>query len=140
MASLFTRIIDGELPGRFVWKDEHCVAFLSIAPVRPGHVLVVPRAEIDHWIDCPPALAAHLMTVSRTLGEAIQKVFRPEKVALTILGLEVRHTHLHLVPIRTEADMRFANADENAKPEDMDAAAESIRTALREAGCAEVAG
>ena len=64
MASIFSRIIAGELPGRFVWRDERCVAFLTIAPTAPGHVLVVPVEEIDHWIDLPPDLLAHLMDVS----------------------------------------------------------------------------
>ena len=62
MATLFSRILSGEIPGRFVWRDERCVAFLTIAPIRPGHTLVVPFEEIDHWIDLDPALAAHLMT------------------------------------------------------------------------------
>lgn len=138
MPSLFTRIIEGELPGHFVWRDEHCVAFLSIAPLRRGHLLVVPRAEVDHWIDLDDELAAHLMVVSRTLGAALQAAFEPVKVGLTILGLEVRHVHLHLVPMRSEADMNFANADANARSEDLAAAAESIRAALREAGASGV--
>jgi len=138
MPTLFTRIIDGELPGRFVWRDAHCVAFLSIAPLRPGHLLVVPRAEVDHWIDLDDALAAHLMVVSRTLGVALQTAFEPTKVGLTILGLEVRHVHLHLVPMRSEADMNFANADANARGEDLEAAAEKIRAALRDAGASGV--
>ena len=64
--TIFTRIIDGELPGQFVWSDDRCVVFLSINPVTPGHALVVPRAEIDHWLDLDPELAAHLMVVAHT--------------------------------------------------------------------------
>lgn len=137
MASVFTRIINGELPGRLVWSDEKCVAMLSIAPVRPGHVLVIPREEVDHWIDVEPGLAAHMMQVSREVGRVIQAAFQPTKVALTILGLEVRHVHLHLIPIRTEADMRFENADDDARAEDLDEAAEALRRGLREAGFGE---
>ena len=66
MATLFTRIIDGELPGRFVWRDDRAVAFLTISPIQPGHTLVVPRAEVDNWLDLDPAIAAHLMTVAQT--------------------------------------------------------------------------
>ena len=77
MPTLFTRIIQGELPGRFVWKDEHCVAFLSIEPLRPGHTLLVPREEIDHWIDVPDALHAHLAKVAKELGIALQAAFKP---------------------------------------------------------------
>ncbi len=71
MPTIFTRIIEGELPGRFVWRDELCVAFVSINPLRPGHTLVVPRAEIDHWLDLDPELAAHLHFEIRPKGRAI---------------------------------------------------------------------
>jgi histidine triad (HIT) family protein len=69
--SIFTRIIDGELPGRFVWRDDRCVAFLSINPLRPGHVLVVPREEVDHWLDLDPSLLDHVMRVSQKIGAAL---------------------------------------------------------------------
>ena len=131
MATLFTKIIDGELPGRFVWRDPHCVAFLSIHPLRPGHTLVVPRAEVDHWIDLEPAALAHLMGVSRAVGTAIQHAFRPAKVGVMLAGLEVPHTHVHLVPIDSVHDLDFANQDPNPKPEDLDRAANAIRAALR---------
>jgi histidine triad (HIT) family protein len=68
MTTIFSRIINGELPGRFVWKDDQAVAFLSIAPMMHGHSLVVPRAEIDHWIDMEPALTAHLFQVAQQIG------------------------------------------------------------------------
>jgi len=139
MASVFTKIIQGEIPGRFVYKDDRCVAFLTIAPLKPGHTLVVPREEVDHWIDLPPELAAHLMVVSRHVGRAIQAGFKPTKVAITILGLEVRHTHIHVVPINAESDMHFERQDHNAKSEDLDAAARKIRTELRKAGVKGVA-
>jgi histidine triad (HIT) family protein len=139
VASLFTRIIRGELPGRFVWRDERAVAFLTIAPLRPGHTLVVPIEEIDHWLDVPPDLLQHLTRVAQTIGHAVQRVFRPSKVGLMIAGLEVRHVHLHLVPIHSLGDLDFAKADANALPADLDAAAERLRAALREAGCREVA-
>lgn len=71
MATVFTRIINGKLPARFVWKDESCVAFLSINPLRAGHVLVVSMEEIDHWLDLGKDLMAHLMNVSRSIGKAI---------------------------------------------------------------------
>ena len=75
MATLFTKIIDGELPAHFVWKDDVCVAFLSIAPLKPGHTLVVPRAEVDHWLDLEPETVAHLSVVSQSLGRAIDDYF-----------------------------------------------------------------
>ena len=134
MPTLFTRIIDGELPARFVWKDSECVAFLSIAPLRPGHTLVVPRAEIDHWLDADPVLLAHLMTTARMIGEAQMKVFHPARVGMVIAGLEVPHLHLHVVPIRGMQDLDFANVDTRPEAASMDAAMQSLRDELRRAG------
>ena len=130
MATIFTRIIEGELPGRFVWRDEVCVAFLSINPLRPGHVLVVPIVEVEHWIDLEPDMWAHLMTVSRTIGAALQAAYNPAKVGLMLAGLEVPHVHVHLVPIDGVNDLDFANADTDPDPAALDKAAETIRAAL----------
>lgn len=138
MASLFTKIINGEIPGRFVWKDDKCVAFLTIAPLKPGHTLVVPREEVNHWIDLEPGLASHLMHTAQVVGQAIQAAFNPAKVGVAIIGLEVPHVHIHLSPINSIGDMDFSRQDTNAKPEDLDAAAEKIRTELRRMGRAEV--
>lgn len=134
MPTIFTRIIEGELPGRFVWRDEQCVAFLSINPLRPGHVLVVPRAEVEHWIDLDTATWSHLMGVSQTIGAALQSAYNPEKVGLMLAGLEVPHVHVHLVPINGVHDLDFANADTDPDPAALDEAADTIRAALREAG------
>jgi histidine triad (HIT) family protein len=139
MASVFTMIINGDLPGRFVWRDDECVAFLSINPLAPGHVLVVPRHETDHWIDLDPDLLQHLAAVSQTIGEALQGAFQPEKVGMMIAGLEVPHVHIHLVPIRHVHDLDFANADPEPDPAALDEAATRIRMHLREMGREEVA-
>ena len=134
MASIFSRIIDGELPGRFVWRDDRAVAFMSIAPLQPGHTLVVPVDEVDHWIDLDPDLAAHLMVVSQTIAQAIHRAFSPVKVGLMLAGLEVPHTHVHVVPMRGVHDLDFSNADQHASGDDIEAAAERIRAELRAAG------
>ena len=139
MASIFTKIIAGELPGQFVWKDDTAVAFMSIAPLKPGHTLVVPRAEVDHWIDLEQEAMAHLSGVAHAVGKAIASVFEPVKVGTTILGLEVPHVHIHVVPIWTPFDLDFANADSSAKPEEIAEAAEKIRAELRRLGRDEVA-
>lgn len=131
MGSVFTMIIDGELPGRFVWKDDKCVAFLSINPLAAGHTLVVPREEIDHWIDLEPELAAHLMEVSRKIGGALDYGFKRARVALMVAGLEVPHAHIHLVPIDGMHDLDADRADLAPNPADLDAAADRIRAALR---------
>jgi histidine triad (HIT) family protein len=134
MPTIFTRIIEGELPGTFVWRDDRCVAFMSIAPMRPGHTLVVPIDEVDKWTDLEPDLAAHLMVVAQRIGRAQEAAFDPVRVGLLVAGLEVAHCHVHLVPIDREADLHFANADHTSKPEDREAAAGKIRAALAAAG------
>jgi len=139
VASIFTRIIEGDLPGRFVWRDDACVAFLSIAPLHHGHTLVVPIEEVDHWIDLDVETAAHLMSVAHVIGRAQQTAFRPLRVGLLIAGLEVPHTHLHVVPIDTMSDLDFASANQSPSAEDLDAAAETLRAALRSIGRGEVA-
>ncbi len=139
MPSIFTRIIQGQLPGRFLWRDDKAVAFLTIAPIKPGHTLVVPIQEVDHWLDADPELNAHLTAVAQKVGAAIQEAFQPTRVGLMIAGLEVPHLHLHLVPIHELRDLDFARADQRPAAEAMDEAAEKIRAALRAAGHAEVA-
>ncbi len=138
MATLFTQIIDGDLPGRFVWEDDDCVAFLTINPLTPGHTLVVPREPVDHWLDAPPDLMAHLMQVSHTIARAIQSAFRPVKVGLLIAGLEVSHLHIHLAGIDTMEDLDFAQVDPDPGEEALDNAADRIRAALREMGVEQV--
>jgi histidine triad (HIT) family protein len=140
MASNFTKIINGEAPGRFVWQDAVCVGLLSIAPLRPGHTLVIPRKEVDHWLDLDDRTMAHLIQVAKTIGRAQMHAFKPVKVGLMIAGLEVRHVHLHVTPINQIVDMDFAHQDPNATAPDLDTAAEKIRQSLRAMGCTEVAG
>lgn len=139
MATIFTKIIEGEIPGTFVWKDDHCVAFMSINPLRAGHVLVVPRDEVDHWIDCPPDLRDHLMAVSTTIGEAIRKVHNPRKVGFMIAGLEVPHLHIHLVPIDGVHDLDFANAATSVDRDELEEEAASLRRVLTSTGAGGVA-
>ncbi len=133
MATLFTRIIAGEIPGTFVWRDDHCVAFLSIEPVQPGHTLVVPRIEVDHWIDLDPALAGHLTVVAQTIAQAQQRVYNPVKVGMLIAGLEIPHVHLHLIPLmRGEGDLHLDRA-QAATPEALAVEADRLRADLRAA-------
>lgn len=139
MASIFTRIIRGELPGRFVWRDERAAAFLTIEPLKPGHTLVVPIEEVDHWTDLAPELAKHLMEVAQWIGKAQMKAFRPTRIGMVIVGLEVPHVHLHVTPIDAMRDLDFANANRSPSPEAQDDAAERLRRALRELGRPEVA-
>ena len=139
MSTLFTKIIEGDIPGRFVWRDDEVVAFLTINPITPGHTLVVPVAEVDHWLDLPPHLAARCMTVAQVIGQAQMAAFAPARIGVIIAGLEVPHTHLHLIPIQSEGDLSFAKADPSPAPEALDDAASRLRDALRSMGRTEVA-
>lgn len=130
MESVFTRIIHGELPGRFVYRSDDIVAFLTIAPIKHGHTLIVPVREVDHWIDLTSEELSRLMEVAQRVGRAINLAFQPTKVAVIIAGLEVPHVHVHLVPIDSESELRFENADPNVPPTTLDAAAASITGAL----------
>jgi histidine triad (HIT) family protein len=130
MSTIFTKIIDGELPGRFVYRDDLCVAFLTIAPICPGHALVVPRAEVDHWINLSDDLAGHLTVVAKRIGVAQTVAFGAERISLIIAGLEVPHTHLHVLPITTEADIDFRRANTAVDPAELDDIAARLRTAL----------
>lgn len=120
MASIFTRIIQGKLPGRFIYRDETVVAMLTIEPLRPGHTLVVPIAEVDHWLDLDPATMHHAMDVAQLVGRAIETVFQPRRVGMMIAGLEVPHVHIHVSSLDTMADMDFANADRSPEPAELD--------------------
>lgn len=139
MATIFTRILDGELPGTFVWRDEVCGAFLSINPITRGHVLVVPKAEVDHWIDLDPATLTHLTEAAQAIGQAQQRAFACERVGLIVAGFEVPHVHVHVLPTNSMADYSFANAAASVDPDDLAAAADEIRDALRATGRPEVA-
>ena len=130
MSTLFTKIINGDLPGRFVYRDDLCVAFLTIAPICPGHTLVVPRLEVDHWVDLPDELAGHLAIVARKIGAAQMSASEAERISLIIAGLEVPHTHLHVLPITSEADIDFRKANSAVDPADLDEAARALRAAL----------
>ncbi len=138
MPTIFTQIIEGKLPARFVWKDDRSVVFLSNRPLRPGHSLVVPRQEIDHWIDLDASLLGHLMETAQAIGRAQMAGFKPERIGVMLAGLEVPHCHLHVVPIRGLHDLDFGNQDPNPDPQMMDDAAETIRTELRRLGHAQV--
>ena len=138
MPSVFSRIIAGELPARFVWKDESCVVFLSNRPLRPGHALVVPRAEIDHWLDLESGLLDHLAKAAQAIGKAQMAGFKPARVGMMVAGLEVPHCHIHVVPIRGVNDLDFGKQDPDPDPAMMDDAATTIRRELRKLGYSQV--
>jgi len=130
MATVFTRIINGEIPGTFLHRDDQCVSFLSVNPLAPGHALVVPIAEIDHWVDLPIELAAHLFAVAQRIGRAQQTALACERIGLIVAGYEVPHAHIHVVPTTHIGQFDFATAASNPDRGEMEGVAAAIRAAL----------
>lgn len=131
--TVFEIIIAGDIPGRFVYADEKCVVFATIEPVRPGHVLVVPREAVPAWTDLPEDDAAHLFKVAQMIGKAQLETFECERIGLTIAGFEVPHTHLHVIPLRSEADLALSNASK-VPDEVLESTMQALRTELENQG------
>ena len=134
MSSVFTKIMSGELPGHFIWKDDICAAFLSINPIATGHTLVVPILEVDHWIELPPDTNSHLINVAQIIGQAQMTAYNPERVGIVIAGFEVPHTHLHVIPINGMQDLDFTRAATTVDQSLLSAAAVDLTSALIENG------
>lgn len=134
MSTLFSKIINGDIPGRFIWQDPDCVSFLTVGPLTDGHALVVPRLEVDKWTDAPPELVAKLMGVAQTIGQAQVAAFGAPRAGVIIAGFEVEHLHIHVFPAYVLGNFSFASVDNNPDPAVMDASAEKLRIALRGAG------
>ena len=126
VSTIFTKIIDGDIPGTFVYRDDRCVAFMSINPMAPGHVLVVPIEEVDHWLDASPELTAHLFEVTRRIGEAQRRAFPCERVGVIIAGYEVPHTHIHVIPTTHMGELSLANAAASVDRDDLERWAAAI--------------
>lgn len=131
MPTVFTRIINGEIPGTFVHRDQHCAAFLSINPLAHGHTLIVPVEEIDHWVDLPPDLAAHLFEVAHRVGRAQLAAFGCRRVGVIIAGYEVPHAHIHVIPTEHMGQLDFANAAAAVDRDQLEVAALAIRVELQ---------
>lgn len=133
MSSIFTKILAGELPGHYVWKDALCFAIMTIQPIRAGHLILIPNQEVNHWDDLPPATATHMIEVAQKIAKGIKAVIPCKRVGVTIIGLEVPHAHVHLIPIDHLIDMDFRLARMLPK-EELAATAASIREALASLG------
>ncbi len=133
MSSIFTDIISARTPGHILWEDEHCYCLLNPKPVREGHVLMVPRQEIDHWDDMPEPLAAHVFVVAQRISRVLRSIFPCIKTGMMIGGLEVRHAHVHLLPIKALSDLDFSQAQQ-ADEEAQRLTANRIREALASSG------
>jgi diadenosine tetraphosphate (Ap4A) HIT family hydrolase len=133
MSTLFTKIIDGDLPGNFVWKDDRCVVFASIDPITPGHMLVVPRLEVAKFTDAPDDLLAHLMSVAKAIGQACERAYEAPRAVMIIAGFDVPHLHLPVLPAWGQDQMTFAHA-QRATPDELADSCARIRAALHDLG------
>ncbi|MBK6341376.1 MAG: HIT family protein [Flavobacteriales bacterium] len=129
MASLFTRIINGEIPCHRVGEDDRYLAFLDIAPLREGHALVVPKLEVDRFFDLPPDLLAGMMPFAQELAKRIQRAVPCDRIGVCVIGLEVPHAHVHLIPLDRMSDMDFSRPKLKLSQEELAALAERIRKA-----------
>lgn len=134
MSTVFTKIIEGRVPGRFAWADETCVVFASINPITDGHMLVVPRQEVAKFTSADDALLARLMSVAKIIGQAVERAFDSPRAALLVAGFEIPHLHLHVLPAWGEAELSFTNARAEVPGTELDAATERVRAALHELG------
>lgn len=129
MASIFTRIIQGEIPCHKVGEDDRYLAFLDISPLREGHTLVVPKLEVDRFFDLPADVLAGIMPFAQEVAARIQRAFPCDRVGMAVIGLEVPHAHVHLIPIDRMSDMDFTREKLKLTPEQLASIAERIRRA-----------
>lgn len=109
MATIFTKIIKGEIPSCKIYEDEQFYAFLDISPLSKGHTLLVPKIEVDYIFDIDDAILSKMIVVSKKIAQAIEKAITCNRVGLMVIGLEVPHAHIHLIPIHNEGDMNLSN-------------------------------
>lgn len=129
MASIFTRIVQGEIPCHKVAEDDRFLAFLDIAPLREGHTLVVPKVEVDKFFELPIDVLAGIMPFAQGVANKIAKVVPCDRIGVSVIGLEVPHAHVHLIPIDSMRDMDFSRPKLKLSQEDLAAIAEKIRNA-----------
>lgn len=132
MSTVFTKIINGEIPGRFIYRDETVAAFLTIEPVAYGHTLVVPVAEVDKWTDLEPEIWLHANEVAQEIGNAVIKAFGSQRAGYLIAGFEVPHAHIHVFPANDMSGYSLQNIMrvDDTDPAEMDSAAAKLRAEL----------
>jgi histidine triad (HIT) family protein len=130
MPSIFTKIINREIPGHIVAEDERYIAFLDITPLVPGHTLVVPKQEIDYIFDLDDDLLAGLSLFAKKVSHAVKKAIPCKRIGVAVIGLEVPHTHIHLVPMNTMSDINFTKPKLSPSKEELEVIAEKIKGAM----------
>ncbi len=130
MASIFSKIVAGQIPCYKIAEDENYLAFLDISPLRKGHTLVIPKQEVDYIFDLDPATYLGLMEFARKVATGIKQAIPCNRIGMCVIGLEVPHAHVHLIPINTDNDMNFRNEKLVLSKDEFDTIATTIRTAL----------
>jgi len=130
MASIFTKIINREIPGYILAEDERFIAFLDVMPLVEGHTLIVPKKEVDYIFDLDDTLLADMMVFAKSLAIAIKKAIPCKRIGVAVIGLEVPHTHIHLVPMNTMGDINFTKPKLSVAPERMKSIVENIKSKL----------
>lgn len=124
--TIFSKIIAGEIPGYKIAENEKFFAFLDIFPLREGHVLVVPKKEVDNLFDLPSEYLAEMLLFARPIAKAIEKAFDCNRCGISVIGLEVPHAHIHLIPINSANDLNFTQSKPQASPENLKSAQDKI--------------
>lgn len=130
MATIFTKIINREIPGHIVAEDDRFIAFLDVMPLVEGHTLIVPKREVDYIFDLDDATLADMMVFAKKVAVAVKKVIPCKRIGIAVIGLEVPHTHIHLVPMNSMGDINFTKSKLSLSPELMKSTAEKIRNAI----------
>ncbi len=130
MSTIFSKIVNGEIPAYKIADDENYLAFLDVFPLKPGHALVIPKLENDYIFDLDDAQLAGLMVFAKKVAKGIRKVIPCKRIGVAVIGLEVPHTHIHLIPMEHVGDMNFANPKMKIAPEEMQIIADKIRAQI----------
>jgi histidine triad (HIT) family protein len=130
MASVFSRIVSGEIPSHKVAETAECLAFLDVSPLVPGHVLVIPKKEVDYLFDLDDELYGQLQLFAKKVSKAIKKAVPCKRIGVAVIGLEVPHAHIHLVPLNQMSDINFSKEKMKLSAEELSETAKKIREAF----------
>ena len=131
MSSIFTKIVNGEIPCYKIAETEHCIAFLDVNPLVKGHTLVIPKKEIDYYFDLSDDVLLEVNTLAKQVAKAIEKVIPCKRIGVAVIGLEVPHAHVHLIPLNTMNDINFTREKLKPTQEELTATAERIKSFLK---------
>ena len=130
MASVFSKIVSGEIPSYKIAEDDHFYAFLDISPMSKGHTLIIPKVETDYIFDIDDKTLANMIVFAKKISKGIEKAITCKRVGLMVIGLEVPHAHIHLIPITKESDMNLSNPKLKLEKDEFERIAKSIREQL----------